>query len=80
MGPVRLVNEIVDDPRRSTGWKVFDVSLLAVLWFGLVFLVFATFADRDWGPLLRLWIPLTLIASMRSWYLHPRRRNSAPTA
>jgi hypothetical protein len=72
MNPFRLVKEIVEDDRRSPGWKTFDVTLLTVLWVGSVFLLFLL--NTDWIVLAKIWWPATLVASARSWYMHPRRR------
>ena len=80
MSLLGLFRAIVEDPERTTFWKIFDVTLLVILWTGSVILVFATFANGDWQPLGVIWWSVTAIASVRSWYTHPyRREKRTPT-
>ena len=76
VGPVGLLREIVHDPRRSTVWKLIDVTLIVVLWAGLAVLVVLRLFhdDFDLDPVLYLWIVATVVGSTRAWYLHPRQR------
>lgn len=73
--PDRLITEIVTDPHRPVAWKIFDAALLTVLWVGLPVVIVVGWNTNTF-VLLRFWIPLTILASARSWYLHPRRRGA----
>jgi hypothetical protein len=73
--PDRLIGEIIEDPRRPLVWKVADVTVLTVLWIGLVVTTVLALGDINFAPLWYFWILATSIASARAWYTHPRRRN-----
>jgi hypothetical protein len=77
---INLFNQILTDPDRSRGWKILDVTVLGVLWSGVIVIGIAMIANSVFEPLFVIWAGVTGIASARSWYLHPsgRRRPSAP--
>ena len=75
MGLRRTVELIVTDPRRSRFWKVFDVTLLSVLWLGAAVLTVLWLRSSDvsgWYVALRLWVTIAVLATFRSWYRFPR--------
>ena len=47
MGLFRTIDDIVGNPYRSRGWKVFDISLLTVLWGATAICILWVFA-KSW--------------------------------
>ena len=76
MSLFKTLDEIVGSPYRSRAWKVFDVTLLTVLWTATVVSFVLTYGTS--GIASNLWIvprvlaPVTLIVTARSWYWHPK--------
>ena len=76
MGLFRTLDDIVDNPLRSRFWKIVDVTLLGVLWIGaVVFVVMWLIGDpfSNWYFAARIWVPITLLATCRSWYRFPKK-------
>ena len=76
MGLFSTLDEIVGSPYRSRAWKVFDVTLLTVLWTATVVSLVLTYGTRgiasNWWIVPRMLALVTLIATARSWYRHPK--------
>ena len=75
MGLFKTIDEIVGSPYRSRSWKIADVLFLCVLWSTTAISV-AIWIDghewSSWSVIVRVLVPLTIIATARSWYRHPR--------
>jgi hypothetical protein len=81
-GLLRTIDDIVSNPDRSRMWKVIDVVFMCFLWFvtGLSLLIWLDGnAWTSWSVLVRILVPITLIATARSWYQYPRRSRRSPT-
>ncbi len=74
MGLFRTIDVIVGSPVRSRLWKVVDVTFLCVLWTATIVSVLASFGDpwSTWDIIVRIIVPVTLLATARSWYAHPK--------
>ena len=75
MALLKTVEMIVGSPYRSNGWKVFDVTLLCLLWAAtivsvLIWLDGNFLTGWDVGVLTLSFI--TVIATARVWYRNPR--------
>ena len=70
MGVFRTVNYIVGNPRRSRGWKVFDVTLLCLIWSAAMFSVVSQLGDpvSSWSVVAKILVPIAVLAGARSWY------------
>ena len=88
MGLRSTIRYIVQNPGRSTAWKVFDVTLLcglwafalasAVVWFVAVSRHLTGAGSRTLQVEARLAtlvaVPLAFVATLRTWYSSPGRR------
>jgi hypothetical protein len=74
MGLVRTIDLIVGSPIRSRIWKIVDVAFLSVLWTASIVCVVDGLAGGPfsmWYFAARLLVPVTMLATARSWYRHP---------
>jgi hypothetical protein len=84
MGLRRTIEEIISNPARPRGWKIFEVTLLVVLWSAAIGALAASFAVGwssrayatwdwyGWSTLFKVLFPIALLATGSSWYRHPR--------
>jgi hypothetical protein len=82
MGLFRTIDDIVSNPDRSRMWKIIDVVFLSFLWCITVLSLLIWLdgnAWTSWSVLVRILVPITVIATARTWYQYPRRsRSSGP--
>jgi hypothetical protein len=75
MGLMKTIDFIVGNPNRSRAWKRFDVALLVLLWSASIASALMWLATGQWSiwfVVVRVVAPITVLATARSWYRHPR--------
>ncbi len=75
MGLFKTIDEIVGSPYRSRFWKIADVLFLGLLWFTTAMSVAIWIDGHEWSTwsvIVRVLMPITIVATARSWYRHPR--------